>query len=1318
LDELAAATAAVSAARIMVRFPSQEVLMAQPCQPSSVQFTVAARELGIQDGFSAHIGGVAVDEQFVYATHALLDLDDAGNTPGVGHLVIFERATFGDPAVEPVRVPVGNDPRSVALNPNNGSVYVMNRGKPDASGQNGFSLSVVRRSPQTGAWAQEAQIKLAFGLVDVAVNAARNRVYVSNWSQHRIHVLDGVNNAELAPITDPADPTQPFRPLGIAIDIANNTLYVALSFQEQPRVDALAVIRLVNDEVQSIHRVPIAPARSQPQDVAFNPLTRRLYIGNAGVAGAAPPSVTVIDSTNLTTIATILTRAGVPAAGTSSLAVDTKLNKIYVVNAGNVQVIDGATNQISSPVDLSIVLQSIAIDRQTGQTFTGDRADGTLRRLTPLAVDTPIGQHWQANPQLGAPLAAPQPTPDGRGQYQPFEQGAIFYSSDYGAARITGPLFNGWLGLRQQAGRQARFTQADLGNLVEDGILVGDVEAARFERGMIVKRVLDGQEQVFTVGGAIYTYYQSLGDLNSELGTPISDEEDAPNGGRRQRFRTGFGFDGDVYWHPNTGAHQVGLLVNQKWQELGGAAGFLGYPTTDEQPIIKDGTFAGIIAQFEGGVIAGSSFTGQLYAVYGQILRAWLEKHGGATGHLGFPVSDEQGSPHSSDSPVRFSNFERGVLVWFPAGHEFAGPEKQFGTRVFTSLELFLERFVGDQDDASGNADLYVNKRIHASNGVQSVERMPAHGDYGTNDKTVNQHIRITDVVQGDLTISVDLIGRDADISGPTNPDGDDTLGQIKAFYSVDNAWGATEDGTYTDSDDGSFTVFYSLKPIDQPFDPEKPFRAQWWWRFDNFTTERLNTQQYADTFTDVDPGGPGLSFNPLEYIDEGWEALFYHLVYKGVASNGNCFGMALDALYAMHGRSLSSEPIFQFPRDDLRTNTINIKHAYQVGIDSIEWFLGQLGSNLTQNPVAVWHQSRDAYNRGQHPVISLTKFFGGSAHSVLPVPDGWKTDGNTLLLSVADPKEPWAEGQSDDTFQIRINEQANLFVFDSGDVSYEGGMVVSDVFGDRLFYTPWQVLNHAPTTPGPALARLLGSLFILGDAGRANQITDEQGRTFYKQGLQGPPSKWEDLRYDGGRIQGLARIPITSAGAPVGALPTELYALEGNHSLRYDVTGAAGSRYRWAVRTPATAAVLTVPASAVPDQITAAQLQTPQRSVTFALADNATSKPISMLVEGLPATARNKQFLASDLPVLARQAITARIDNGGQELLLTNKGPATSFRLQLRASPGQALTPSKQVALGGGKTLRLRPADWSQPAAKLLVEVRNAPVGPPEECI
>lgn len=83
------------------------------------------------------------------------------------------------------------------------------------------------------------------------------------------------------------------------------------------------------------------------------------------------------------------------------------------------------------------------------------------------------------------------------------------------------------------------------------------------------------------VQGAIFAKYQSVGGSDGPLGLPTGDEQPAPNGGRRQIFGAGA-----IYWTPQTGAHIVRGVIRSTWEyEYGGAAGPLGYPTSDEKPV-------------------------------------------------------------------------------------------------------------------------------------------------------------------------------------------------------------------------------------------------------------------------------------------------------------------------------------------------------------------------------------------------------------------------------------------------------------------------------------------------------------------------------------------------------------------------------------------------------------------------------------------------------------------------------------------------------------------------------------------------------------
>ena len=161
--------------------------------------------------------------------------------------------------------------------------------------------------------------------------------------------------------------------------------------------------------------------------------------------------------------------------------------------------------------------------------------------------------------------------------------------------------------------------------------LAGNVQVAYFERGLIVVRH-DGAAHV--VYGAIGGHYRQLQDVHGFLGLPTSDEEAVVNG-RRSRFD-----NGDIYWSPATGAQEVHGGIRAKWESLGGPAGFLGYPKTDELPVTHGGAEIGRTNEFVGGWIYWSGQSGA-FEVHGDIRRAWIEKYGGPGGALGFPVTDE-----------------------------------------------------------------------------------------------------------------------------------------------------------------------------------------------------------------------------------------------------------------------------------------------------------------------------------------------------------------------------------------------------------------------------------------------------------------------------------------------------------------------------------------------------------------------------------------------------------------------------------------------------------------------------------------------------
>jgi len=181
------------------------------------------------------------------------------------------------------------------------------------------------------------------------------------------------------------------------------------------------------------------------------------------------------------------------------------------------------------------------------------------------------------------------------------------------------------------------------------GVAAGSVQ--QFERGRIYFATPAGAHEVH---GAILAHYDALGGPAGLLGFPVSDEAATPDQVGRFSYFTG----GGIYWTPGTGASEVHGAILQHWAELGFERGVLGYPTSDET-----GTpdAIGRFNTFTGGSMYWTPGTGA-HEVHGAILQHWGQL-GFERGVLGYPTSDERTAP---DGIGRFTSFTGGATYWTP----------------------------------------------------------------------------------------------------------------------------------------------------------------------------------------------------------------------------------------------------------------------------------------------------------------------------------------------------------------------------------------------------------------------------------------------------------------------------------------------------------------------------------------------------------------------------------------------------------------------------------------------------------------------------
>lgn len=151
----------------------------------------------------------------------------------------------------------------------------------------------------------------------------------------------------------------------------------------------------------------------------------------------------------------------------------------------------------------------------------------------------------------------------------------------------------------------------------------------------------------------------SLGGFLGVLGFPVTDEKDAPGGGRYNDFQ-----NGSIYWTSAGGAHRINGSIRDKWLSLGGAGGSLGYLMTNEAEIP-----GGWYNEFQNGLIYASPDPSVgTHFVKGSILGKWLSL-GGAGGFLGYPTSDEAAIPGGW-----YNDFQNGSIYTSSVGtHEVEG---------------------------------------------------------------------------------------------------------------------------------------------------------------------------------------------------------------------------------------------------------------------------------------------------------------------------------------------------------------------------------------------------------------------------------------------------------------------------------------------------------------------------------------------------------------------------------------------------------------------------------------------------------------------
>ncbi|KZF14412.1 alpha/beta hydrolase-fold protein [Rhodococcus sp. EPR-134] len=169
---------------------------------------------------------------------------------------------------------------------------------------------------------------------------------------------------------------------------------------------------------------------------------------------------------------------------------------------------------------------------------------------------------------LGFPRTPELGTPDGRGRFNHFQNGSIYWTPQTGAHPVSGDILAEWSAQGWEGGPLGYPTADEIATPGKPGKVQG------FEIGAMYSSA-NGTHAVL---GMIMGKYGELGWENGWLGFPKSNEVPIKDNGRFTEFE-----GGNIYWSPGTGAWSVenGPLFDG-WKRVGYEGGRLGFPISDK----------------------------------------------------------------------------------------------------------------------------------------------------------------------------------------------------------------------------------------------------------------------------------------------------------------------------------------------------------------------------------------------------------------------------------------------------------------------------------------------------------------------------------------------------------------------------------------------------------------------------------------------------------------------------------------------------------------------------------------------------------------
>lgn len=231
----------------------------------------------------------------------------------------------------------------------------------------------------------------------IGINPNTNMIYVSNYGNNTVSVINGETNTVVNTISGIQFP------FGVAVNPTTNMIYVVESIANPPEI---AVINgSTNTIMQTIH-IPFVQGAGHPYFDTVNPVTNMIYVTyydgeHFGKAGSSGGYIFVINGTTNSYVNGTFVN-GFP----NGIAVNQKTNKIYSADFAGyspgpyslISVMDGSTNSVVDSINVTRYPSLVAVNPTTNMIYATDTSgkleviDGiTDSIVSEIPINNPTG---------------------------------------------------------------------------------------------------------------------------------------------------------------------------------------------------------------------------------------------------------------------------------------------------------------------------------------------------------------------------------------------------------------------------------------------------------------------------------------------------------------------------------------------------------------------------------------------------------------------------------------------------------------------------------------------------------------------------------------------------------------------------------------------------------------------------------------------------------------------------------------------------------------------------------------------------------------